>query len=101
MCAAFFKRSTVVLTGFYSRQDFHTSLRRIKFKNPQTGKRLVFLTTGCSATITELYRRRSQVELLFKWIADPEPDHVRARPTGLATYRYRHRLHPGQSRLIN
>jgi len=37
---------TVVLTGFYSRQDFETPLRRIKFKNPQTGKRLVFLTNG-------------------------------------------------------
>jgi len=37
---------TVVLTGFYSRQDFDTPLRRIKFKNPQTGKRQVFLTNG-------------------------------------------------------
>ncbi len=42
MCAAF------LLTGFYSSQDFDTPLRRIsiKFKNPQTGKRLVFLTNG-------------------------------------------------------
>ena len=37
---------TVVLTGFYSRQDFDTPLRRIKFKDPETGKRLVFLTNN-------------------------------------------------------
>jgi len=34
MCAAFCK------------QDFDTPLRCIKFKNPQTGKRLVFPTNG-------------------------------------------------------
>ena len=33
---------TIVLTGFYSRQDFDTPLRRIRFKDPLTGKRLVF-----------------------------------------------------------
>jgi hypothetical protein len=62
---------TIVLTGFYSRQDFDTPLRRIKFKDPQTGKRLVFLTNNFALpaiTITELYRCRWQVELFFKWI---------------------------------
>jgi hypothetical protein len=62
---------TIVLTGFYSRQDFDTPLRRIKFKDPQTGKRLVFLTNNFTLpaiTITELYRCRWQVELFFKWI---------------------------------
>jgi hypothetical protein len=62
---------TIVLTGFYSRQDFDTSLRRIKFKDPETGKRLVFLTNNFALpaiTITELYRCRWQVELFFKWI---------------------------------
>jgi hypothetical protein len=49
---------TIVLTGFYSRQDFDTRLRRIRFKDPETGKPLVFLTNfGFAAiTITELYR---------------------------------------------
>jgi len=62
---------TIVLTGFYSRQDFDTPLRRIRFKDPETGKRLVFLTNNFALpaiTITELYRCRWQVELFFKWI---------------------------------
>ena len=62
---------TIVLTGFYSCQDFATPLRRIRFKDPVTGKRLVFLTNNFALpaiTITELYRCRWQVELFFKWI---------------------------------
>ena len=62
---------TIVLTGFYSCQDFVTPLRRIRFKDPVTGKRLVFLTHNFALpaiTITELYRCRWQVELFFKWI---------------------------------
>jgi hypothetical protein len=62
---------TVALTGFYSRQDFDTPLRRIKFKDPETGKRLVFLTNNFALpaiTIADLYRCRWQVELFFKWI---------------------------------
>jgi IS4 transposase len=62
---------TIVLTGFYSKQDFDTPLRRVRFKDPATGKRLVFLTNNFilpAFTITELYRCRWQVELFFKWI---------------------------------
>jgi hypothetical protein len=62
---------TVVLTGFYSRQDFDTPLRRIRFNDPKTGKRLVFLTNNFALpaiTIADLYRCRWQVELFFKWI---------------------------------
>ncbi len=62
---------TIALTGFYSRQDFDTPLRRIKFKDPKTGKRLVFLTNNFALpaiTIADLYRCRWQVELFFKWI---------------------------------
>jgi hypothetical protein len=62
---------TIVLTGLYSCQDFATPLRRIRFKDPVTGKRLVFLTNNFALpaiTITELYRCRWQVELFFKWI---------------------------------
>jgi hypothetical protein len=62
---------TIVLSGFYSRQDFDTPLRRIRFKDPETGKRLVFLTNNfalSAITITELYRCRWEVELFFKWI---------------------------------
>jgi hypothetical protein len=62
---------TIVLTGFYSRQDFDTPLRRIRFRDPETDKRLVFLTNNFTLpaiTITALYRCRWQVELFFKWI---------------------------------
>jgi len=62
---------TIVLTGFYSQQDFDTPLRRVRFKDPATEKNLVFLTNNFTLpafTITELYRCRWQVELFFKWI---------------------------------
>jgi len=62
---------TVVLTGFYSRQGFDRPLRRIKFNDPETSKRLVFLTNNFAQpalTIANLYKCRWQVELFFKWI---------------------------------
>ena len=62
---------SVVLTGFYSHQGFEAPLRRIRFKDPETAKTLVFLTNNFvlpAFTITELYRCRWQVELFFKWI---------------------------------
>jgi len=62
---------TVMLTSFYSRQNFDTPLRRIRFKDPRTHKTLIFLTNNFAPpalTITELYRCRWQVELFFKWI---------------------------------
>ena len=62
---------TVVLTGFYSKKGFDTPLRRIRFRDPETGKRLVFLTNNFALpalTITQLYRLRWKVELFFKWI---------------------------------
>ncbi|MGH8755859.1 MAG: IS4 family transposase, partial [Burkholderiales bacterium] len=62
---------TVMLTGFYSRKGFVAPLRRIKFNDPETGKRLVFLTNNLALpalTITQLYRMRWRVELFFKWI---------------------------------
>ena len=62
---------SVVLTGFYSQQGFEAPLRRIRFKDPETAKTLIFLTNNFvlpAFTITELYRCRWQVELFFKWI---------------------------------
>lgn len=62
---------TVVLTGFYSQKSYRKPLRRIRFKDPETGKTLIFLTNNFTLpalTITELYRCRWQVELFFKWI---------------------------------
>jgi len=46
-------------------------LCHIRFKAPESGKTLVFLTNNASLptlTICALYKSRWQVELLFKWI---------------------------------
>ena len=62
---------TIVLTGTTSRRDYPAYLRRIRFKDTETGKTLVFLTNNFifpAATICALYKRRWQVELFFKWI---------------------------------
>jgi len=62
---------TVALTGTTSRKDYPEHLRRIRLKDPDTGKTLVFLTNNFTlpaATICALYKARWQVELFFKWI---------------------------------
>ena len=62
---------TIVLDGNYTGQDYPVHLRRVRFKDPQTGKTLVFLTnqtTLPALTICDLYKSRWQVELFFKWI---------------------------------
>ena len=62
---------TIALTGVTSRKDYPEHLRRIRFKDPETGKTLVFLTNNFTlpaATICALYKSSWQVELFFKWI---------------------------------
>jgi IS4 transposase len=62
---------TIALDGFYTRQEYPEHLRRIRFKDAETGKTLVFLTNNFTlpaATICALYKSRWQVELFFKWI---------------------------------
>jgi len=62
---------TVVLTGFHSRKAYPDKLRRIRYRDPVTKKRFVFLTnnfTLSALTIAKLYRARWRVELFFKWI---------------------------------
>jgi hypothetical protein len=62
---------TVVLSGFYSHKGFPVPLRRIKYRDPNTHKRLIFLTNQCTLpalSVADLYRCRWQVELFFKWI---------------------------------
>ena len=61
----------IALDGFYISQDYPEQLRRIRFKDPESGKTLVFLTNNFTlpaATICALYKSRWQVELFFKWI---------------------------------
>jgi hypothetical protein len=61
----------VVLTGVNTSKDYPETLRRIVYVDPDTGKRLVFITNNMSEpaiTIAKLYRSRWQVEFFFKWI---------------------------------
>jgi hypothetical protein len=62
---------SIALNGFYISKDYPEHLRRIRFKDPETGKTLVFLTNNTTLpplTIAALYKNRWQVELFFKWI---------------------------------
>jgi transposase len=62
---------TIALDGFYTKQDYPAQLRRVRFKDPETDKTLVFLTnqmTFPASTICALYKNRWHVELFFKWI---------------------------------
>jgi len=62
---------TITLASVSSRKDYPEKLRRIVFRDPTTGKRLVFLTNNfllAPNTIADLYKSRWQIELFFKWI---------------------------------
>jgi IS4 transposase len=62
---------TIAMNGFYASQDYPEHLRRIRFRDPETEKTLIFLTNNTALpalTITALYKQRWQVELFFKWI---------------------------------
>jgi hypothetical protein len=71
---------TIALEGVQTSRHYPEHLRRIRFKDPETGKTLVFLTnqrTLPASTICALYKSRRaesaplvrrQVELFFKWI---------------------------------
>jgi len=62
---------TIALDGHYTAKDYPIHLRRVRFKDPKTGKTLIFLTnqtTLPALTICDLYKSRWQVELFFKWI---------------------------------
>ncbi len=59
---------TIVLTGTHSSHDYPVPLRRVSYRDPETGQKLDFLTNDFSLpalTIAELYRLRWQVESLL------------------------------------
>jgi hypothetical protein len=62
---------TVALAGNKSVQDYPVPLRRIRFRDPETGRQLVFLTNHFDLPpeiVAALYKQRWHVELFFKWI---------------------------------
>ena len=62
---------TVVLTGLDAQPDYPVPMRRIGYRDPETGQALVFLTNNFTVpalTIAKLYRGRWQIELFFKWL---------------------------------
>ncbi len=62
---------TILFDGYYAKKDCPIPLRRIVFKDPETGKDLVFITNIfhlAPLTIAHIYKSRWQVELFFRWI---------------------------------
>jgi len=62
---------SIMLNNYYASRDYPIKMRRIKFKDAQTGKVLIFLTNNFDLKATEiaqLYKHRWKIELFFKWI---------------------------------
>jgi len=62
---------TIMLNNHYASKDYPEKMRRIKFKDEQTGKLLIFLTDNFhlkATDIAQLYKHRWKIELFFKWI---------------------------------
>ena len=60
-----------IALSFYRSARLPDPLRRIRLKDPDSGKTLVFLTNQFAlpaTTLCELYRCRWQIEVFFKWI---------------------------------
>jgi IS4 transposase len=62
---------TVVPISKLSATAYPVPLRRISYVDPETKKRLVFMTNNFTLpalTIAQIYKQRWQVELFFRWI---------------------------------
>ena len=68
----------VVLSSRQGRKDYPEPFRRIVYRVPQSGARLVFFTNNLvlpALSIANLYKARWQIELFFRWIKQ----HLRIR----------------------
>jgi hypothetical protein len=62
---------TIVLDGPRTSRLYPDCLRRVGYRDAETGKRFVFLTNNFdlpALTIADVYKNRWQVELFFRWI---------------------------------
>ncbi len=62
---------TIRFTGVQTAKKCPVQLRRIVYRDAETGKRYVFLTNNfklSAKTIADIYKARWQVELFLKWI---------------------------------
>jgi hypothetical protein len=69
---------TVALMGYQTRQNYPDRVRRIRYRDPLTAAKLIFLTNNFElpgVIVCALYKSRWQVELFFKWIKQ----HLRIR----------------------
>jgi len=69
---------TIALNGYYSQQHYPDQLRRIRLRDAESARTLVFLSNQFAlpaTTICALYKARWQVELFFKWVKQ----HLRIR----------------------
>jgi hypothetical protein len=62
---------TILLATPKSKLGYPERMRRVSFRDPDTGKHLVFLTNlhdVPALTIAAIYKNRWQIELFFKWL---------------------------------
>ena len=62
---------TIEFTSSKAKKECPIRLRRIGYKDAETGKHYVFITNNfnlAAATIADIYKARWQIELFFKWI---------------------------------
>lgn len=62
---------TIEFTGTQTAKKCPIQLRRVGYRDPETGRHYIFLTnnfTLAAKTIADIYKARWQVELFFKWV---------------------------------